>query len=940
MKMCNSKYSIIFYFLLFFFAFDLVARAVAQEKPQPEKRYVRWRLIEVARKSLADSILVQLQQGKSFQKLAHQHSLHASAKEGGEIGWTALDSVDSDFKAAIATLPIGGTSAILQRGNHFFVLYKMNELAKSGYLQWKEQKSQADSLLNKIESLLNTGNSPAAMALIKETEERVKQIEDEGIYLRMLNFKGTALTRLSQFREAASLFDLMLKVSRINGDNYWEDVALGNLGIAYRQLSQYKRAITYYDSALVIARAIGDRKYEGRWLGNLGSAYSFLDQYQRAISYYDSALVIARAIGDRAGEGMWLGNLGNPYYLLGEYQQAIAYYDSAMGIARAIGDRSGVERHLGNMGLAYSSLGQIHRAIAYYDSALGIAREISDRKGEGSGLGMLGSAYNSLGQYHRAIAYYDSALSIARKIGDRQGEGEQLGNLCTPYLWLGEYPKAIAYYDSALVIARKIDDRRGEGRCLSHLGIAYVSLGQYHQAIAYYDSALVIARKIGDRPGEGIWLGYLGDAYYSLGQYPQAIAYYDSALGIARKIGDRSSEGIWLGGLGTVYHSFGQYHQVIAYADSALLIATEIGNAESIWQQYWSLAKANSKMPESKTNEVINFYDNAVNALENITGQLIQDVHKLSFLENKQELYHDYINYLMTQAENPHHERALEISEVSRTRALRDLLQGQSIQAPFAVEKRVAATKRTEELFQKFANAQIARAKFSDALRAGVDDSLETWATKILIPPDTLGSTEGAPAIRMREIQAEAKSSTLLEYHVLDDGVAIWVVSQSGKIFSFKQNIPKAKLQALIDSARQVLGVGSFSFRNVKPTTSGKKAETLAYKSLLQTLDSLLIQAVVRYLPSDSSRELIILPQSGKSKSSHSQTPLRTGRDSFPSYGSSTSKASPFRGNTQQLHFELRFALKQLLGLHLQRRFLVPISSASMPVSTVGVGAF
>jgi hypothetical protein len=124
-----------FYRWLFIFAFGAVVWAVAQEKPQSEKRYVRWRLIEVARKSLADSILAQLQQGVSFQKLARQHSLHASAKAGGEIGWTALDTVDSDFKTALASLPIRGTSAILQKEKHFFILYKMNELAESGYRQ-------------------------------------------------------------------------------------------------------------------------------------------------------------------------------------------------------------------------------------------------------------------------------------------------------------------------------------------------------------------------------------------------------------------------------------------------------------------------------------------------------------------------------------------------------------------------------------------------------------------------------------------------------------------------------------------------------------------------------------------------------------------------------------------------------------------------------------
>jgi hypothetical protein len=182
-----------FHLWLFIFSLDLVAWAVAQGKPQLEKRWVRWRLIEVARKSLADSIWAQLQQGVSFQKLARKHSLHASAKKGGEVGWAVLDSVESNFKIAIVSLPVGGTSAILQKANHFFILSKINELPENGYREWKEQKSQADSLLKRLESLaagtiITTGNYLVAMTLLKETEKLVKRIEDEGVYFKDVAF--------------------------------------------------------------------------------------------------------------------------------------------------------------------------------------------------------------------------------------------------------------------------------------------------------------------------------------------------------------------------------------------------------------------------------------------------------------------------------------------------------------------------------------------------------------------------------------------------------------------------------------------------------------------------------------------------------------------------------------------------------------------------------
>jgi len=225
--------------------------------------------------------------------------------------------------------------------------------------------------------------------------------------------------------------------------------------------------------------------------------------------------------------------------------------------------------------------------------------------------------------------------------------------------------------------------------------------------------------------------------------------------------------------------------------------------------------------------------------------------HSLQFL-----CFSGVPNYLITQPEPQHHARALEISETSRTRALRDLLQGQRTQSPLSEDKRREAMKRTEQLLAANTAIQSKPSTSIEITRAGAEKRLEEWAKQITIPPDTLGSTASASSIRLQEIQAEARSATLLEYHVLDDGVVIWVVDQTGKVFAVKQNIEKAKLQALIDSVRQVLEAEESASPNKKTATSRKKART----PLLQTLDALLIRPVKDYLPQDSNQPLVILP--------------------------------------------------------------------------------
>ncbi len=732
----NHRYRL--YFLLSCFVLSTMTWAFAQEKPQPEKRYVRWRLIEVARKSLADSILVQLQKGTSFQKLARQHSLHASSKEGGEMGWVESDSIESDFKITLKSLPIGKASSFLQKGNHFFVLLKMNELSDSGYLQWQAQKSEVDSLLA----------------------------------------RGNTRLDLSQYRRAIAYFDNALVITRDIGDGGSEAKSLGNLGIAYRNLAQYPRAIAYYDSALRIVSEIGDRSNEGWLLGNLGSAYRNLAQYPRAIAYYNSALIIARDIGNRRREGAWLGGLGN----------------------------------------AYSDLAQYHRAATYYDSALVIACEIGDRRSEGAWLGSLGNTYLSLAQHSRATAYYDSALVIARQIGDRRSEGAWLGNLGITYRHSGQYPRAIAYYDSALVIAREIGDRRSEGAELGKLGNAYLDLAQYPRAIAYYDSALVIAREIGNRSSEGAQLGKMGNIYLDLGQYPRAIAYYDSALGIAREIGDRSSKGVWLGNLSIPYFWLTQYPRAIAYADSALLVAKEINDVQGIWNWSWSLAKSHSKMPETPSHQVIDFYEKAVSALDSITGQLVEDPQKLSFLEDKQGLYQDFINYLLLQGKPIEQQRALEISEQARARAFMELIA------------------------RRFHGSEVKQKR------------------ELLAPAN------------FQQIQQTAHrlAASILTYFISDSSLVVWLMQPDGQLHTAAVPIKPAHFDSLLDicylgfhqmqeKERTILNPDFLATRNVRPVTGSlRKFDFTPY--LNELYQTLFPKAIRAHLPQEDGAKLLLVP--------------------------------------------------------------------------------
>jgi tetratricopeptide (TPR) repeat protein len=145
----------------------------------------------------------------------------------------------------------------------------------------------------------------------------------------------------SNFKEAISLSQQSLHISRKIGDRQGEAHSLSNLGNAAYSLEQYQQAITHHEQSLQIQHEIGDRKAEATSLNNLGNAAYFLGQYQQAISYYEQSLQIQREIGDRKGEANSLIGLGAAAYLLSQYVQARAYHEESLQIQREIGNHNG-----------------------------------------------------------------------------------------------------------------------------------------------------------------------------------------------------------------------------------------------------------------------------------------------------------------------------------------------------------------------------------------------------------------------------------------------------------------------------------------------------------------------------------------------------------------------------------------------------------------------
>jgi CHAT domain-containing protein len=470
----------------------------------------------------------------------------------------------------------------------------------------------------------------------------------------------------------------------------------------------------------------------------------------------------------RKAEAERLFEQGNQQAIISQFREALHCWEQALTIYREIKNRQGEAASLGHLGAAYQSLGQFHRGIEFHEQSLEISREIGHRQGEAASLGNLGNAYQSLGQFHRGIEFHEQSLEISREIGHRQGEAASLGNLGNAYQSLGQFHRAIEFHQQSLEISREIGYPEGEASSLSNLGAAYDSLGQFHRAIEFHQQQLEISREIGTRQGEAIGLGNLGAAYQSLGKFHRAIEFYQQSLEISREIGYRVGESLFLNNLG---NTFLQTHQ-LAEAETALRASIAIR--------------------------------------ETLRSELVHDDHKISFFETQLSVYHLLQEVLVAQSK---FDEALEISEMSRTRAFVELLQH---------------TRLTNDVP---ANDQTNR---------------------LSIP-------------KIQQI-ARDRNSTIVEYSIVYPKIYIWVIQPNGNITHRAANLEPLNQQN--QTLKQIILKTRVSIGTDETDDEGNKIQLESQYNrdetgrfpLLQLLHQILIEPIIDLLPVDANSPIIFVP--------------------------------------------------------------------------------
>ena len=516
-----------------------------------------------------------------------------------------------------------------------------------------------------------------------------KEIGDRNGEANCYTNLGNVCQSVGEYEKAREHLEKSLAIMKEIGDRQEEANCYTNLGNVYGSVGKYEKAREYFEKSLAIKKEIGNRNGEAICYGNLGIVYESFGEYEKAREHLEKSLAIHKEIGNRHGEATCNSSLGNVYRSVGEYEKAREHLEKSLAIMKEIGDRNGEADCYTNLGNVYGSIGEYEKATEHLEKSLAIKKEIGDRQGEATCHTNLGIVYQSVGKYENAREHLEKSLTIQKQIRDKEGEAVSYTSLEALYRAVGEYEKALEYNGKSLAISKNIGDK--QNIALSYLSMAaeLYSHGKYHGANDYNKKAVVISRDTGDRQGVAWFYLIQGNVELAVGNFIKANEYYESSLAISKDIGDRKTEGHVYLSLARFLFAKSEYDRAEEYLKEALALSEKIGD---IPMQYESLeGMAHIRMKEGKIQEAISYFFSGIEKCEEMRNSLRDnDQFKISFTDRNIRSYRD-LSMLLFETGNP--TEALYVSELSRARALADLMTAQYSQ--YSVGNQISADPRT-----------------------------------------------------------------------------------------------------------------------------------------------------------------------------------------------------------------------------------------------------
>lgn len=365
---------------------------------------------------------------------------------------------------------------------------------------------------------------------------------------------------------------------------------------------------------------------------------------------------------------------------LGEHRVAVESCTAALRLRRELGDVAAVAESANNLALALELVGRTEEAARLYEEALELNRRLGDVESEAVNLGNLGALALAAGRYGRAMELYQRAADLAAGASGEPWAQDQLRaariNRGVVLEKVGAYREAVALYRELLAVDEGGDPRQ-RAALLVNAGVIYRNLDDAVSALAAFDEAITLYRHAEDPSGLSNALLNRGLALQlNLARPRAAEEAFRQALALAERSGDRTEEVQDLFYLGRLLLAQGRLAEAEEAFRRTLRVAVASGSAEGRWSAREGLGRIAVARgdPLASLDEL----QAALGEIEAVRSGLGDEAWRSGFFGDKRGAYAVTVAALAQLAEaepgGPYAARAFHVAQRAKARDLLDAL--------------------------------------------------------------------------------------------------------------------------------------------------------------------------------------------------------------------------------------------------------------------------
>jgi CHAT domain-containing protein len=508
------------------------------------------------------------------------------------------------------------------------------------------------------------------------------------------------------------------------------------------------------------------------------------------LDQYRSAADAAEEAGDSLALTTATVRTGDLHFLLNEYHQAIQVYEHALTICRPNGDRRSEGEILNDIAVNSLALLDTETARAQFSRAVEIFREIDVPQGLAIAQSNGGAVELQTANWDAAIADYLAALKVMRGLGDPRLEAYTMASLAVAYASLGDRQVALGFFRKALDNFDRVRDQSASGITLSSMSRIYLALDQWQPALDCARRGLEALLKHGDRRAQA-------EARYDLGlvyaHTPRLLGLAETQFRLAaigyETAGDRRGQAAAYQSLGELQIQWKHYDAALEMLRRALDIRRRVGSWDGVASTLYAIALA--ERYKGRLDEARSAAEESTQIAMDLRVRIAADRLRTIYRANREDYFRLYLSILLELHRlNPSagfDRLAFEASERMRAQTLREHLgQNTPIADPDVPAEILQRRKQAQDqlnlragrlaaIYERPSNStaeQTARKAFDEA-RTEFDVAESAFEAV---------HRRNAPAVQtnLDQVRSEILDSqtVLLEYSLLEQDVALWIVTR------------------------------------------------------------------------------------------------------------------------------------------------------------------